>query len=298
MNEEHGIMIKKLREETGLPLMKCKQAFHDADADYDKALKLIKDDDEGRYSGVQRLVTRKPIGDNESEEIKMCGGESMYGKCGVCGKEGPLTRTYFRYKGINCECCSPEHSELVDHHIECIPKEPRYTKVSVKTEDLKHPVAMAMNILTDALVEDKTPGSYYYSWQANIACTIMDNSNIEHDKANEIAIKFLDLLIGNKEKEIDKKIYIFQNWKIFSQSIEEFNEWDVNCKILKELDRTDVYHHTDDNHDAFMMISFDKSRLVNIMKDRLERTRDNLDLNQQLYNNRITDLAKYMIDRG
>jgi hypothetical protein len=42
---------------------------------------------------------------------------------------------------------------------------------------------------------DKSEGSWYYSWQSNIACVIMDNSDIEHDKANEIAIKFLDMLI-------------------------------------------------------------------------------------------------------
>ena len=32
---------------------------------------------------------------------------------------------------------------------------------------------------------------------SNIACSIMDNSNIRHDQVNEIAKKFLNLLIGN-----------------------------------------------------------------------------------------------------
>jgi hypothetical protein len=77
-----------------------------------------------------------------------------------------------------------------------VPKEPKETKVTFKTEDLKNPVSIAMKILIKALSEDKTPGSYYYGWQSNIACTIMDNSDIGHEKANEIAVKFLERLIG------------------------------------------------------------------------------------------------------
>jgi hypothetical protein len=52
-----------------------------------------------------------------------------------------------------------------------------------------------MRIIKEELKSDKSEGSWYYSWQSNIACAIMDNSGIEHDKANEIAIKFLDVLI-------------------------------------------------------------------------------------------------------
>lgn len=63
-------------------------------------------------------------------------GEIMYGKCEVCGKEGTLTRTYYYYN-IKCECHSPNHFEIVDHHIACIPKEPRETKIVFKTENLK-----------------------------------------------------------------------------------------------------------------------------------------------------------------
>ena len=59
----------------------------------------------------------------------------------------------------------------------------------------KMTVALAMDTLIAALKEDNSPGSYYYSWQSTLACAIMDNSDIEHDKANEIACKFLDNLI-------------------------------------------------------------------------------------------------------
>lgn len=58
------------------------------------------------------------------------------GVCDVCGKEGDLVRTYFYYP-INCTCCSPSHFELIRHHKGCIPKEPKYTKVEFRTEDLK-----------------------------------------------------------------------------------------------------------------------------------------------------------------
>jgi hypothetical protein len=53
----------------------------------------------------------------------------------------------------------------------------------------------AMKKVREELKSDKSEGSWYYGWQSNIACVIMDNSDINHDKANEIAIKFLELLI-------------------------------------------------------------------------------------------------------
>ena len=62
--------------------------------------------------------------------------EFEYGRCEVCGEEGILTRTYFRYD-IKCECHSPNHFEIVLHHKDCVPKEPTYTKVSFRTEELK-----------------------------------------------------------------------------------------------------------------------------------------------------------------
>lgn len=185
--------------------MKCKHALYDADCNSDEALKLIKNDDDGRYSGVQRLVYHKPI-NNESEEIKMCEkevtkkqccGQSMRGKCDCCGKENvPLRRHYFTYPGISCECHSPQHFIISNHCVDCIPKEPMYTNVNFRTEDLKNPAGIAMKMLKHALEEDKSNGSYYYSWQANISCAIMDNcKNVSHEDANKAAISFLERLI-------------------------------------------------------------------------------------------------------
>ena len=34
---------------------------------------------------------------------------------------------------------------------------------------------------------------------------------------------------------LDKKIYIFQNWKFGTNSLEEFNEWDTEINITEEI---------------------------------------------------------------
>lgn len=159
------------------------------------------------------------------------------GKCEVCGKEDvSLRRTYFHYDipGIKCTCHSPDHFILIRHCCDCKPKEPQYTKIEFRTEDLKRladngsiklPVSAidisvsepvdssminemvtahipdatisiqrAMEVVTRELSKDKSEGSWYYGWQSNIACAIMDNSNVDHETANKIAKKFLDQL--------------------------------------------------------------------------------------------------------
>ena len=121
-------------------------------------------------------------------------GEIMHGICEICGADADLKRTTFYYP-IKCECHSPQHFISIEHCKDCKPQEPQYTKVEYKTEDLKNPIPLAMEIIRKELAADKSEGSWYYSWQSNIACTVMDNSDIEHDKANEIAIKFLEMLI-------------------------------------------------------------------------------------------------------
>lgn len=68
----------------------------------------------------------------------MCGAIE-FGKCEICGKEKPLTRTYFHY-GIKCECHAPEHFESVRHCEDCAPKEPMKTKITISTEKLKNSI--------------------------------------------------------------------------------------------------------------------------------------------------------------
>jgi len=63
-----------------------------------------------------------------------------YGRCEVCGKENTLVRTTFYYD-IKCECCIPKHFITVKHCSTCVPKEPRETKIYLKTDALKELVS-------------------------------------------------------------------------------------------------------------------------------------------------------------
>jgi len=51
--------------------------------------------------------------------------------------------------------------------------------------------------LIEELRKDKEPGSYYYSWQANIAMAMFDelDGKITKEEANRGAKRFLELLI-------------------------------------------------------------------------------------------------------
>jgi hypothetical protein len=63
-------------------------------------------------------------------------GAVEFGKCEVCGKESTLSRTHFDYP-IRCECHSPNHFEMVRHCDDCTPKEPRETKIILRTENVE-----------------------------------------------------------------------------------------------------------------------------------------------------------------
>jgi len=64
-------------------------------------------------------------------------GEIEVGRCDVCGKNKiKLCRRYYRYD-IKCECHSPCHFEIVWHCENCVPQEPKETKIFIKTENLK-----------------------------------------------------------------------------------------------------------------------------------------------------------------
>jgi len=77
-----------------------------------------------------------------------------------------------------------------------------YMPIPAKVEYyFKYYFNFAMNIIKNNLKEnkqDKSGEGLYYVWQSNLTCIIMDNSDLEHDKANEIACKFLDRLIGER----------------------------------------------------------------------------------------------------
>ena len=125
----------------------------------------------------------------------MC-GEVEVGRCECCGKENvPLTRTYFRYP-FECECHSPEHFILVRHCEDCEPKEPRETKVVLKTEDLKNPFAFAFKIMQRKMQKIRNEkGEIYDVWESNLAMMLYDAvPDMTAERANEIASKWLDRL--------------------------------------------------------------------------------------------------------
>jgi len=53
-----------------------------------------------------------------NEEIRSI---PMFGACDICGKEGNITRHYFRYENDKCDCHSPYHFELFDCCSTCKP---------------------------------------------------------------------------------------------------------------------------------------------------------------------------------
>lgn len=83
--------------------------------------------------------------------------------------------------------------------------------MSKQTEILK-----AIDVLIAALKEDKSEGSYYYSWQANIAMAFKDEFDSKvneysgpeiHEIANQAAKNFLDMLC-RKSNDMDDVIKV------------------------------------------------------------------------------------------
>ena len=66
-------------------------------------------------------------------------GNAPWGMCRYCKKEGPVLITYFRFP-ITCSCCSPTHSERVEHCNNCEAKMPTETKIWIDTSKLLDPI--------------------------------------------------------------------------------------------------------------------------------------------------------------
>ena len=64
------------------------------------------------------------------------GGSMETGYCEYCGEIGPINRKYYHY-GVKCECCSPEHFELIFHCDECEPVDPGIRR-TILTKEQKH----------------------------------------------------------------------------------------------------------------------------------------------------------------
>jgi len=68
---------------------------------------------------------------DDRKEVRM-----FIGTCDICKKENLyLGRTYFNYD-IECECCSPNHFEIINHCKDCEPVEPQKTRIILKTNKL------------------------------------------------------------------------------------------------------------------------------------------------------------------
>jgi len=66
-------------------------------------------------------------------------GDMPYGQCKYCHQIGPLRITYFSFP-IKCECCSPNHSERIEHCNKCEAKMPAETNVHLSTKKLFDPI--------------------------------------------------------------------------------------------------------------------------------------------------------------
>ncbi len=60
----------------------------------------------------------------------------------------------------------------------------------------------AATMVADEMAKDKEPGSYYFSWQSNIAMSIKDECSdrgieLDHETVNACAKRFLDLFINS-----------------------------------------------------------------------------------------------------
>jgi hypothetical protein len=53
----------------------------------------------------------------------------------------------------------------------------------------------ALKVLVKHLEADKEKGSYYHSWQSNIALKIFTRANLSLNACNDIAKEFLEYLI-------------------------------------------------------------------------------------------------------
>lgn len=64
-------------------------------------------------------------------------GDIEIGKCEICGKEDvQLLRSYITFPYIECECHN-RHSELIRHCVNCEPKVPKETTLTISITNLR-----------------------------------------------------------------------------------------------------------------------------------------------------------------
>jgi hypothetical protein len=144
------------------------------------------------YKKLQMIATRRA-----AQGLNACSSAyfSMKVNCDYYIKDDVK---YGMYNSADCICCTVDKLTL-DTAMEVLKKSlenDRSPVLPIYGEPEEITIETAMRVLTKELKADRLEGSYYYGWQSNIACTIMDNSNVEHNQANIIAKKFLELIIS------------------------------------------------------------------------------------------------------
>lgn len=137
------------------------------------------------------------------------------GFCEVCKKENTsLTRTYYHFDNIKCECHSPHHFILIHHCDICVPMDPIESKVTISIKNLDSPI--------DKLIISLQDSGYYTAWKSSIAMSFYDvfsnrgclPNNELGELSNKAADNFLQLLMypesiaAKRNKKIENLIGI------------------------------------------------------------------------------------------
>lgn len=128
--------------------------------------------------------------------MEQCGaiGVAYLQKC--CG-EYPVVCTEPGYTYIMCEKCgSRSPFNIKDENFE---KSVNIwnTKVGKTLSHSSIPLSESIEVLKRELSRDKRPGSYYHSWQSNLAQVILANTTrVNTQQANMIAKSFLELFLS------------------------------------------------------------------------------------------------------
>lgn len=62
--------------------------------------------------------------------------------------------------------------------------------------DCENEFGIALKIIIKHLSADQDPGSIFFVWQSGLACLLKDNTDLNMEQCNELAIKWLKRLIS------------------------------------------------------------------------------------------------------
>lgn len=109
----------------------------------------------------------------------------------IIRSEHDSIQTMVYYKSIHVYTCYKSFN-LTEKPLETI--EEYLERFSNDNNDNKF--SEAIEVIKSEFAKDKSVGSIYHIWQANIAMSIYDDSTLSPEKCNEIAEKFLNRIIN------------------------------------------------------------------------------------------------------